>query len=138
MPSTESLGDRPLRPDPEVLRQLDDKLSQRFIDLDPEGYFIIYLDREQGLICAKHYTNTINEKGLATDPATGKPIPVRGKVERVPTAIFTGRTAKELGMKITEQTQPLPLSRLDHALYLGREFVRAEIALHQGTEYVQD
>ena len=80
----------------------------------------------------------ISDKGLALDPETGKPIPVRGKVDRTHTAIFTGRTAKEIGMKITEETKPCPLSRLDHALYLGREFVRAEIALINGTEYVQD
>ncbi|NEO33448.1 MAG: DUF4346 domain-containing protein [Symploca sp. SIO3C6] len=120
------------------LRAIDDKLSQRFIALDPEGYFIIYLDRDSGLICAKHFTNQINEKGLAVDPETGKPIPCQGKVERAATAIYTGRTAKELGMKITEETKPCPLSRLDHALYLGREFVRAEIALITGQEYIQD
>ena len=67
------------------LAALDDKLSQRYIDLDPGGYFIIYLDREAGLICAKHFTNIINERGLAVDPETGKPIPVRGKVERTHT-----------------------------------------------------
>jgi len=32
-----------------------------------------------GLICAKHFTNVINERGLAVDPETGKPIPVRGR-----------------------------------------------------------
>jgi hypothetical protein len=37
------------------LKALDDKLSNRFIDLDPGGYFLIYLDAEQGLICAKHF-----------------------------------------------------------------------------------
>ncbi len=125
-------------PTAQNLAALDDQLSKRFIDLDPDGYFIIFLDPEAGLICATHYTNTISEKGLALDPETGKPIPVRGKVERTPTATFTGRTAKELGMKITEQTQPCPLSRFDHALYLGREFVRAELALIQGTDYIQD
>jgi dihydropteroate synthase len=128
----------PLSPSADDLAAIDRELSKRFIDLDPLGYFIIYLDREAGLICAKHYTNVINEKGLALDPETGKPLPVRGKVERQPTALFTGRTAKELGMKITEQTQPCPLSYLDHALYLGREFVRAEIALINGAEYIQD
>lgn len=126
------------KPTQQELTAIDDKLSKRFIELDPNGYFIIYLDREQNLICAKHYTNEINEKGLAVDPETGEPIPVRGKVERIPTAIFTGRTAKEIGMKITEQTKPCPLSYLDHALYLGREFVRAEIALIDGEEYIQD
>ena len=125
-------------PTQQELATIDDKLSKRFIKLDPAGYFIIYLDRENGLICAKHYSNEINEKGLAVDPETGKPIPVRGKVERTPTAIFTGRTAKEIGMKITEETKPCPLSYLDHALYLGREFQRAEIALINGEEYIQD
>ena len=127
-----------MTPTAEQLTALDDKLSKRFINLDPAGYFIIYLDPEAGLICAKHYTNTINEKGLAVDPETGEPFPVRGKVERQHTTLFTGRTAKEIGMKITEQTDPPPLTCLDHALYLGREFVRAEIALLAGEEYVQD
>ncbi len=66
----------------ENLAAIDDKLSQRHIDLDPGGYFIIYLDREAGLICAKHFTNVIDERGLAVDPETGKVIPARGKVER--------------------------------------------------------
>ncbi|MBV8885816.1 MAG: DUF4346 domain-containing protein [Chroococcidiopsidaceae cyanobacterium CP_BM_RX_35] len=122
----------------EDLAAIDDKLSKRHIDLDPGGYFIIYLDQEAGLICAKHFTNVINERGLAVDPETGKPIPVRGKVERTHTALFSGRTAKELCVKIFEQNQPSLVTRLDHAAYLGREFVRAEIALAMGREYVQD
>lgn len=122
----------------EDLAAIDDKFSQRFINLDPGGYFIIYLDREAGLICAKHFTNTINERGLAVDPETGKPIPVRGKVERTATKVFSGRTAKELCIQVFEQDQPSLVTYLDHAAYLGREFVRAEIALVNGQDYVQD
>lgn len=122
----------------EDLARIDHKLSQRHIDLDPSGYFIIYLDREAGLICAKHFTNVINEHGLAVDPETGKPIPVRGKVERTHTKVFSGRTAKELCVQIFEKDQISNISRLDHAAYLGREFVRAEIALVTDQEYVQD
>lgn len=122
----------------ENLAAIDDKLSQRFIELDPAGYFIIYLDREAGLICAKHFTNLIDERGLAIDPETGKVIPVRGKVERTHTTVFTGRTAKELCVKLFEQTQPCPVTMFDHAAYLGREFVRAETAMLLGKEYVQD
>ncbi len=122
----------------EDLATIDNKLSQRHIDLDPNGYFIIYLDREAGLICAKHFTNIINERGLAVDPETGKPIPVRGKVERTHTKVFSGRTAKELCVQIFEKNQLSIVSRLDHAAYLGREFVRAEIALVTDQEYVQD
>jgi dihydropteroate synthase len=121
-----------------ALSAIDDKLSQRHLNLDPGGYFIIYLDRDAGLICAKHFTNVIDDRGLAIDPETGKPIPARGKVERTHSTLFTGRTAKELSVSIFEQTQPCPVTLLDHAAYLGREFVRAEKALVSGQEYVQD
>ena len=120
------------------LTAIDRQLSNRHIDLDPEGYLIIYVDREAGLICAKHYTNTIDDRGLAVDPETGKVIPAKGSVPRRNTTLFTGRTAKELCVKVLEQTQPSPVTMLDHAAYLGREFVRAEIALLSGEEYIQD
>ncbi len=120
------------------LTALDRELSNRHIDLDPNGYFIIYVDREAGLICAKHYTNIINDRGLAVDPETGKVIPAKGKVTRTSTTLFTGRTAKEVCVKLFEHTQPCPVGMFDHAAYLGRELVRAEIALLSGAEYVQD
>jgi len=122
----------------DALSAIDDKLSKRHIDLDPSGYFIIYLDREAGLICAKHFTNVIDDRGLAVDPETGKVIPAKGKVERTQSTLLTGRTAKELCVAIFEQTQPCPVTLLDHAAYLGRELVRAENALISGQEYVQD
>lgn len=122
----------------EELSALDNKLSNRFIELDPAGYFIIYVDRDAHLICAKHYSNVINDRGLACDPETGEPLPCNVKMERVPTAVFTGRTAKELCIKIFEETKPCPIGFLDHAAYLGREFVRAEMALLSGQEYIQD
>jgi dihydropteroate synthase len=117
---------------------IDKELSNRHIDLDPHGYFIIYVDRQASLICAKHYTNVIDDRGLAVDPDTGKVIPAKGNVTRTNTTLFTGRTAKELCVKLFETTQPCPVAMLDHAAYLGREFIRAEIALQSGTEYVQD
>lgn len=122
----------------ETLADLDNKLSNRFIDLDPAGYFIIYIDREAGLIGAKHYSNVINDKGLACDPETGEPLPCNGRLERRPTATFTGRTAKELCIQIFEAAKPCPITCLDHAAYLGREFVRAEMALLNGEQYIQD
>jgi dihydropteroate synthase len=125
-------------PTAEELKALDDKLSKRFIELDPDGYFLIYLDRPAQVICAKHFTNVINDKGLACDPETGKPLPTKGKVERSHTEVYTGRTAKELCIKIFEAHKPCPIRYPDHAAYLGREFVRAEIALVNGEEYVQD
>ncbi len=117
---------------------IDDELSKRELALDPGGYFIIYLDREAELICAKHYTNVIDDRGLALDPETGKPIPARGKVKRTAETLFSGRTAKELCVKIFEETDPCPVTMLEHAAYLGREFMRAQMALVSGEEYVQD
>jgi len=118
--------------------EIDQKLSRRHINLDPGGYFIIYLDEDAALICAKHFTNVIDDRGLAVDPATGKPIPARGKVARPHTTIFSGRTAKEVCVKIFEETQPCPVTQLDHGAYLGRELMRAEFALTSGQEYIQD
>ncbi|MCT7964048.1 DUF4346 domain-containing protein [Laspinema sp. D1] len=123
---------------PSQIRAIDDELSKRELALDPGGYFIIYLDREAELICAKHYTNVIDERGLAVDPETGKPIPARGKVQRTHETLFSGRTAKELCVKIFEATDPCAVTMLDHAAYLGREFMRAQMALESGEEYVQD
>ena len=121
------------------LQALDDELSKRPIALDPGGYYVIYLDREAELICAKHYSNIINDRGLAVDPETGEVIACGGqKVERVAETLYTGRTAKELCIKVIEEPQPCPITMLDHAAYLGREFTKAEAALINGTEYIQD
>ncbi len=122
----------------EKIKAIDNKLSKRPIDLDPGGYYVIYLDREAELICAKHFTNIINEKGLAVDPETGEVIAARGKVSRTAETLYTARTAKELCVKVIEEPQPCPITMLDHAAYLGREFMRAEYALVTGEEYIQD
>ncbi len=119
-------------------QQLDDQLSQRFIDLDPSGYFLIRLDREAAELVAEHYGNGIDERGLATDPETGEVLSCRGGGSRPPVAVYRGRSAKQLGIALTEGPGPHPLSRLDHALYLGRELQRAEACLEQGLDYVQD
>ena len=119
------------------IQEIDNQLSKRHIDLDPGGYFIIYLEPAAELICVKQYSNIINKQGLAADPVTGKVIPAKGKVERVAEKQYTGRTAKELCVKIIEE-QPCPITMLDHAAYLGRELLRAEYALINGHEYVQD
>lgn len=121
------------------LKAIDDQLSKRKIDLDPGGYYVIYLDREAELICAKHYTNLINDQGLAVDPDTGEVIACGGKkVERVAETLYTARTAKEMCVKVIEEPQPCLITMLDHAAYLGREFTKAEYALITGEEYIQD
>ena len=48
-------------------------------------------------------------------------------------AEFRGKSAKEIRLQVV----PL-ISRIDHAMYLGREFHRAEQAMRSGESYVQD
>ena len=118
---------------------LDQRLSKRFIALDPSGYFLIKLDRDAAELVLEHYGNTIDDKGLARDSDTGEVLRCdRENAPRRPSAIYRGRTAKQLGIQLTEGDEPHPLSRLDHALYLGRELQKAEQCLRDGTVYVQD
>ena len=117
----------------------DERLSQRFIALDPSGYFLIKLDTDAGELVLEHYGNTIDEKGLARDSDTGEVLSCRGgHGPRQPSGIYRGRSAKQLGIQLTEGEGPHPVSRLDHALYLGRELQKAEQCLRQGRPYIQD
>ena len=118
---------------------LDQRLSKRFIALDPSGYFLIKLDRDAAELVLEHYGNTIDEKGLARDSDTGEVLSCKGESSlRRPSAVFRGRTAKQVGIQLTEGEGPHPLSRLDHALYLGRELQKAEQCLKDGRRYTQD
>ena len=118
---------------------LDQRLSQRFIALDPSGYFLIKLDRDAAELVLEHYGNTIDEKGLARDSETGEVLRCDGgNAPRRASAIYRGRTAKQLGIQLTEGEGAHPLSRLDHALYLGRELQKAEHCLRSGERYIQD
>ncbi|RJR47660.1 MAG: DUF4346 domain-containing protein [Deltaproteobacteria bacterium] len=79
---------------------------------DPAGYFVIYVDRDRGLLSLEHYLN-----------------------EGVLDAVIEGRTAAELYTPAIDRGL---LSRLDHAAYLGRELARAEESLRSGEAFVQD
>ena len=116
---------------------IDKKLSQRDIVLDSSGYFIIKIDQINKKIVVEHYLNNIDEKGIALDPITNKPIQCDNRNKRQYNKIFEGNTAKEIGILITEKNNNL-ISKLDHALYLGRELQKAEECLLKDHEYIQD
>ena len=107
----------------------DARLSQRFIALDPSGYFLIKVDADAGELLLEHYGNTIDEKGLARDSETGEVLSCKGGNGPRRPNVYRGRSAKQLGIQLTEGDGPHPLSRLDHALYLGRELQKAEQCL---------
>ena len=122
----------------QTIQLLDDKLSRRQIELDPKGYFLIKLDPLTNELILEHYLNNIDSKGRAIDPESGKPIGCKTKRSNQPSKIFRGKSAKEVGIQISEGHGPFPISRLDHAVYIGRELQRAEQCLIAGKEYIQD
>lgn len=80
--------------------------------LDPNGYFVIFVDKRRRRLVVEHYSN----EGVLDKILEGGDIG----------AIY----ATAVGQKL--------VSRLDHACYLGQELARAESALKTGGEYVQD
>ena len=117
--------------------QKDNNLSNRFIELDPNGYFIIKIDLQTKQIILEHYLNKINEDGYAIDPKTNEPIKCDSKQIQSCNETFTGISAKEIGIEISEKRNDL-ISRFDHALYLGRELQKAEECLYKKLPYIQD
>ncbi len=122
----------------DTIKTIDDQLSNRAIELDPAGYWLVMVEWEAQQLKVEHYSNDINDQGLAVDPETGEVIACKGGKKRLPTLTLRGRTAKELCVKIFEQLEPCPVTMLNHAAYLGRELMRAELALRQDGEYIQD
>ena len=120
------------------IKLIDDKLSKRHIELDPKGYFLIKIEPLTNELILEHYMNNIDHKGRAIDPETGKPISCSKKRPSQPDNVFRGKSAKEVGIKISEGPGPFPISRLDHAIYIGRELQRAEHCLRIGEHYIQD
>ncbi len=120
------------------IKLLDDRLSRRRIELDPNGYFLIKIDLQTNELILEHYLNNIDHKGRATDPESGELIGCKTKSRNQPKYIYRGKSAKQVGIQISEGHGPYPISRLDHAIYIGRELQRAEKCLTSGEEYIQD
>ncbi len=117
--------------------KVDNSLSNRYIDLDPNGYFIIKVDLEENKIILEHFLNNINDDGYALDPETNERIKCDSQNKRVCNEVFKGISAKQLGILITEERNDL-ITRFDHALYLGRELQKAEECLYKKLPYIQD
>ena len=120
------------------IKLLDAKLSKRQIELDPKGYFLIKIEPKTNELILEHYLNDIDQKGRATDPKSGEPIGCKTKSRNQPNNIYRGKSAKQLGIQISEGHGPFPISHLDHAIYIGRELQRAEQCLITGKQYIQD
>ncbi len=80
--------------------------------IDPEGYFLIRVNREQQRI----------EAGWCK------------KANEIILTVY-GKRASDLYFTLIKHGC---LSRLDHAAYLGKELAKAELALKNNLNYVQD
>ncbi len=120
------------------IKLLDAKLSKRQIKLDPKGYFLIKIEPKTNELILEHYLNNIDQKGRAIDPKSGELIGCKTKSRNQPNNIYRGKSAKQLGIQISEGHGPFPISHLDHAIYIGRELQRAEQCLITGKQYIQD
>ena len=96
----------------EPIRQIDFK--DQLAIMDPKGYFKIYIDEKKNRIMITHFNNSVNFKDA--------------------TLTFVGDNAESLYKTIISNNL---LSRLDHASYLGKELVKAELALRLGMPYSQ-
>ena len=84
----------------------------RLTEHDPQGFFVVLVDRAGQQLLVEHYTQegTLAHRIAAVD------------AESMCSALI------EWGL----------VSRLDHAAYLGRELMKAELSLHSGLAYRQD
>ncbi|MFC2154369.1 DUF4346 domain-containing protein [Candidatus Altiarchaeota archaeon] len=82
------------------------------LELDPKGFFVIDVDNNRKKIVVQFfgYNRKLKEK-------------------------FSSSSAEKLCKEILEKEL---VSNIQHAAYIGRELVKAEVALNTGKKYVQD
>ena len=80
--------------------------------LDDKGWFVIRIDRDEGLVVATHF---------------------RGHND--PDLVVKGNSARAIYHSILGRGL---VGRLDHAAYIGKELTKAELALKLGRSYVKD
>ena len=95
------------------------KTPQKDVILDPNGFFVIELDKNKKEIRVEYYSNVYKEKRIVT-----------GILEK----IFTGNKADSLCDTILKNVPNLLSS---HYMYLGRELQKAQYSLEKNNKYVQ-
>jgi len=95
------------------------KIPQKDVKLDPNGFFVIEIDRRQNLIRVEYYSNVYRGRRI-----------VSGILEKV----FTGKKADSLCDTIANYVPDLLTT---HYMYLGRELQKAEYSLEKNEKYIQ-
>ena len=95
------------------------KTPRKDVVLDPEGFFVIEVDKKQKKIRVEYYANVYKKERI-----------VSGNLQMV----FSGSKADALCDTIVHH---VPTLQPEHYLYLGREIQRAQCALEKNKKYVQ-
>lgn len=101
-----------VEPSIEKVEVIEAGTADEFYTSDPEGYFKIWVNHEEGKLYLS-FNSSRSDRVL----------------------VFRGVSAEALGKKIISLGL---ISRLDHALYVGRELSKAETCLLLGKSYSQD
>ena len=95
------------------------KTSEKDVKLDPNGFFVIELDKKDKQIRVEYYSNVYKGKKI-----------VSGVLEKV----FVGKKTDALCDIISKN---VPKLLPEHYMYLGREIQRAQCALEKNKKYIQ-
>jgi len=96
-----------------------EKTSRKDVILDPEGFFVIEINRIKKEIVVEYYSNVYKNNKI-----------VSGNLQKV----FTGKKASALSDTISKH---VPKLLSEHYMYLGRELQRAQWALDSNKKYIQ-
>ena len=100
------------------------------LGLDPRE-----LDRAMLIIGKRPFKVRLDPMGYFRITLDGKDILVEHRFEDVTLKEYRGRKAERLQHEIARD---VALSDINHAIYLGRQLARAEAALKEGREFVQE
>jgi len=95
------------------------KTPEKDVKLDPNGFFVIELDKKDEQIRVEYYSNVYKGKKI-----------VSGVLEKV----FVGKKTDALCDIISKN---VPRLLPEHYMYLGREIQRAQCALEKNKKYFQ-
>jgi hypothetical protein len=105
--------------DKEVPLIIAKKLAEKDVILDPNGFFVVEVDKKHNEIRVEYYSNVYKKKRI-----------VSGILQKV----FSGTKADALCDTIVKNVPDL---LPEHYMYLGRELQRAQCALEKNKKYVQ-
>ena len=100
------------------------------ISIDPRE-----LDRALMVVSKRRWKMHLDPMGYFRVTLDGNEILVEHRAEDATLKEYRGRTAMSLQHQIARD---MALSDLNHAMYLGRQLAKAEMALKEGREFVQD